>query len=52
MQRKPLMNMNRISLSGTSISVVKMRTVDPASEKDQDTRDSCPVWPCLQFVMI
>lgn len=35
--------MNRISLSGTSMRVVKMRTADPTNEKDHDASDSCPV---------
>ena len=44
--------MNRISLSGTSMRVVKMRTADPTNEKDHDASDSCPVWPCLKLVII
>lgn len=44
--------MNRINLSGTSMRVVKMRTADPAKENDHEASDNCPVWPCLQLVMI
>lgn len=52
MHTNPEMYIHKINLSGTSISVVKIRTADPTSENDHEISDNWPVCPCLKLVMI
>ena len=44
--------MSKMKVSCTSVKVVKIRIVEPANEKDQETNDNWPVCPCLKLVMI